>query len=38
MAHDKDMQVKLEGYIIECKKEEIEKEKKNMKQYNSQNI
>ena len=28
MAHDKDMQAKLEEYIIKCKKVEIEKETK----------
>ena len=25
MVHDKDMQAKLEGYIIKCRKVEIEK-------------
>ena len=28
MAHDKDMQTKLEGYIIKSKKVEFEKETK----------
>ena len=28
MVNDKDMQAKLEGYIIKCKKVEIEKETK----------
>ena len=37
MVHDKDMQAKLEEYIIKSKKVEIKK-RQNMKQYNSQNI